>query len=107
MGKPVESVVELRGPCGIAETENTEKSRVIETAKMVDFIWYNGRRDCSWKEYEPQVLHMLNLAAPSLYRLPPMLPSQISAGIKYRETAQHSTPLLIVYGHTDHFILTS
>ena len=24
--------------CGIAETENTEKSRVMETAKMVDFI---------------------------------------------------------------------
>jgi hypothetical protein len=31
--------------CGLAETENPERSRVIKTAKMVDFImvWYNGR----------------------------------------------------------------
>ena len=28
----------VSGSCGLAETENTEKSRVIETAKMVDFI---------------------------------------------------------------------
>lgn len=32
MGEPID------GSCGLAETENTEKSRVIETAKMVDFI---------------------------------------------------------------------
>ena len=28
----------VSGSCGLAETENTEKGRVIETAKMVDFI---------------------------------------------------------------------
>ena len=33
-----ESVVVVNGSCGLAETENTEKIRVIETAKMVDFI---------------------------------------------------------------------
>jgi hypothetical protein len=32
----VSSVVD--GSCGLAETDNTEKRRVIETAKMVDFI---------------------------------------------------------------------
>jgi hypothetical protein len=26
------------GACGLAETDNTEKKRVIVTAKMVDFI---------------------------------------------------------------------
>ena len=80
----------------LAETENTEKSRVVEIAKMVmvDFImgiygilvvvaddseevFFIVVRDCSWnlKDSE-QVLHFLNLATPSLYR-PPMLPNQI------------------------------
>ena len=30
--------VDVLGSCGLAETENTEKSRVIETAKMMDFM---------------------------------------------------------------------
>ena len=44
-----ESIVVVNGSCGLAETENTEKSRVIETAKMVDFMVYRKEiiRDCS------------------------------------------------------------
>jgi hypothetical protein len=33
-----ESIVVVGRSCGLAETENIEKSRVIETAKIVDFI---------------------------------------------------------------------
>ena len=32
------NVLLVDGSCGLAETENIEKIRVIETAKMVDFI---------------------------------------------------------------------
>ena len=48
-------------------------------------------RDCSWKGYEPQILHLPDLATPSLYRSPTIPPSQVYAGIKHRETAQHNT----------------
>jgi len=34
----VEEVSVAGGSCGLAETENAERSRVIETVKMVDFI---------------------------------------------------------------------
>ena len=33
-----ESIELVNGSCGLAETENTEKIRVIATAMMVDFI---------------------------------------------------------------------
>jgi len=39
VGEPGEPIVfDVNGFCGIAETENAEKSRVTETAKTVDFI---------------------------------------------------------------------
>lgn len=33
-----ESIVVVSGSCGLAETEKTEKNRVIERVMMVDFI---------------------------------------------------------------------
>lgn len=36
--------VDVLGSCGLAETENTEKSRVIETAKMIDFMVQQKKR---------------------------------------------------------------
>jgi hypothetical protein len=53
------------------------------------------------KEHEPQILHLPvpNLATSSLYKPPPMLPNQISAGIKHRETAQHNTAYAQLFIH--------
>ena len=59
--------------CGLAEAENTEKSRVIEAVKMVDFISSCGITEKKeiytrlfFTEYEPQVLHLPDLATNTL-----------------------------------------
>lgn len=89
-------LVSVVRPCGMAETENTEKRMVIETEKMVDFIMYNERRGDYTRLFlegvrTRKVILPKKLATPSLYRPPPFLPSQISSGSKHRETAQHGT----------------